>query len=148
MSVFEMFKIGIGPSSSHTLGPWRAAQRFVAELEAEDLLASVTHLRVELLGCLAKTGQGHATDIGLQLGLSGRDPASIDVRQIPDVIADIATTGVAAAWRSVQRAVSTRAGHPLSPRPSAPVSSQCDAICRGRRGSGRAGGRLLLGRRR
>ena len=70
ISVFDMFKIGIGPSSSHTLGPWRAAQRFIQSLSDKDLLSQVKELRVLLYGSLAKTGVGHGTDIAVQLGLS------------------------------------------------------------------------------
>ncbi len=78
-----MFKIGVGPSSSHTLGPWRAAQRF-----AEELLASgkeVQSLRVLLYGSLAKTGVGHGTDIAVLLGLSGADPVTFEVDRIGTV---------------------------------------------------------------
>ncbi len=90
ISVFDMFKVGIGPSSSHTMGPWRAAQRFVAELSAEGLLPRLSGITVELFGSLAKTGKGHATDIAVQLGLSGEDPVSMDVARIPHVIEAIA----------------------------------------------------------
>ena len=89
ISVFDMFKIGIGPSSSHTLGPWRAAQRFTASLTAKNLLNSVKELRVILYGSLAKTGIGHGTDIAVQLGLSGDDPVSFNVNNIAAKIADI-----------------------------------------------------------
>ncbi|MGZ3844831.1 MAG: serine dehydratase beta chain, partial [Flavisolibacter sp.] len=68
-----MFKIGVGPSSSHTLGPWRAAQRFVDTLIERKQLDSVISLKVLLYGSLAKTGKGHGTDIAVQLGLSGDD---------------------------------------------------------------------------
>ncbi|MGZ3946893.1 MAG: serine dehydratase beta chain, partial [Flavisolibacter sp.] len=73
LSVFDMFKIGVGPSSSHTLGPWRAAQRFVDTLIERKQLDSVISLKVLLYGSLAKTGKGHGTDIAVQLGLSGDD---------------------------------------------------------------------------
>ena len=89
ISVFDMFKIGVGPSSSHTLGPWRAAQRFTASLTAKNLLNSVKEVRVILYGSLAKTGIGHGTDIAVQLGLSGDDPVSFDVNNITAKIADI-----------------------------------------------------------
>jgi len=84
-----MFKIGVGPSSSHTLGPWRAAQKFVRMLEDNDLLYRVTNLEVFLYGSLAKTGKGHGTDIAVQLGLSGDDPVSFDVDRINSKIRDI-----------------------------------------------------------
>ena len=89
ISVFDMFKIGVGPSSSHTLGPWRAAQRFTASLVEKDLLNGVKDIRVILYGSLAKTGVGHGTDIAVQLGLSGDDPVSFDVNNIVAKIADI-----------------------------------------------------------
>ena len=89
ISVFDMFKIGVGPSSSHTLGPWRAAQRFTASLAQKNLLNNVKELRVILYGSLAKTGIGHGTDIAVQLGLSGDDPVSFNVNNIAAKIADI-----------------------------------------------------------
>lgn len=88
-----MFKIGVGPSSSHTLGPWRAAQRFLAELTAQGTLANVSSIGVDLFGSLAKTGKGHGTPIALQLGLTGEDPETIEVAQISAKIASIAAAG-------------------------------------------------------
>src|SRR5918995_2430218 len=79
ISVFDIFKIGIGPSSSHTLGPWRAAQLFLQSLEKKNLLSKVISLRILLYGSLAKTGKGHGTDIAVQLGLCGDDPVTFDV---------------------------------------------------------------------
>lgn len=90
ISVFDILKIGIGPSSSHTLGPWRAAQRFVKTLINKNLLQQVTTVRVLLYGSLAKTGKGHGTDVAIQLGLSGEDPVTFDVASIDSRIADIA----------------------------------------------------------
>ncbi len=82
ISVFDIFKIGVGPSSSHTLGPWRAAMRFVDELNMAGKLPDVIQLSVLLYGSLAKTGHGHGTDIAVQLGLSGDDPVTFDVNRI------------------------------------------------------------------
>jgi L-serine dehydratase len=90
ISIFDMFKIGVGPSSSHTLGPWRAAQRFVQTIISQGRLESVTSLKVLLYGSLAKTGKGHGTDIAVQLGLSGDDPVTFLVDQIDAKISDIA----------------------------------------------------------
>jgi len=90
ISVFDMLKIGVGPSSSHTLGPWRAAERFVGELEAKGLLNGVTQLKVLLYGSLAKTGVGHGTDIAVQMGLCGHDPVTFDVAQITPAVEQIA----------------------------------------------------------
>jgi len=89
ISVFDMFKIGVGPSSSHTLGPWRAAQRFTHSLEEKGLLDDVKTIRVILYGSLAKTGVGHGTDVAVQLGLSGDDPVTFDVNNISAKMADI-----------------------------------------------------------
>ena len=84
-----MLKIGVGPSSSHTLGPWRAAQRFVQTLATEGKIADLTSIRVLLYGSLAKTGIGHGTDIAVQLGLAGEDPVIFPVDQIPGMISSI-----------------------------------------------------------
>lgn len=89
ISVFDMLKIGVGPSSSHTLGPWRAAERFLAELKAEKLLEKVIHLKVDLYGSLSLTGIGHATDLAVMLGLSGQDPEYIPVENIDKIISSI-----------------------------------------------------------
>src|SRR5947209_3938063 len=84
VSVFDLFKIGIGPSSSHTVGPMRAAARFVSHwLEEKGVLARVTRLRGELFGSLAHTGRGHGTDKAVLCGFEGEWPDKID----PDVIA-------------------------------------------------------------
>jgi L-serine dehydratase len=89
ISVFDIFKIGIGPSSSHTLGPWRAAQSFIQQLEKKEILQQVASLEVLLYGSLAKTGKGHGTDIAVQLGLCGYDPVSFEVNRIDSTIQDI-----------------------------------------------------------
>ena len=89
ISVFDIFKIGVGPSSSHTLGPWRAGQAFVNTLRNKNLLSDLKHLQILLYGYLAKTGKGHGTDIAIQLGLAGFDPVAIDTSTIPLVIESI-----------------------------------------------------------
>ncbi|MBC7849029.1 MAG: L-serine ammonia-lyase [Chitinophagaceae bacterium] len=89
ISVFDIFKIGVGPSSSHTLGPWRAAERFIDRLYHTDKLFDVTSVRVLLYGSLAKTGKGHGTDVAIQLGLNGADPVTVDISSIDAKIADI-----------------------------------------------------------
>lgn len=91
ISAFDIFKIGIGPSSSHTLGPWRAAQRFVQSLSEKNLLQEVTSVRILLYGSLAKTGRGHGTDVAVQLGLNGEDPVTFEVNNIHSRITDIAS---------------------------------------------------------
>jgi L-serine dehydratase len=92
LSVFDMFKVGVGPSSSHTLGPWRAALAFVAELEQSHSLAHVTELTVDLFGSLAKTGRGHGTDRAVQAGLLGLDPETCDVDAFGPTIDAIAAS--------------------------------------------------------
>ena len=89
VSVFDIFKPGVGPSSSHTMGPMTAALRFVRELSAAGTLASVTRIEVELMGSLAATGVGHRTDAAVQLGLAGFDPATIDAGVIGEVLGAI-----------------------------------------------------------
>ena len=89
ISAFDIFKIGIGPSSSHTLGPWRAAQRFVHTLQQKNMLTTVSEVRILLYGSLAKTGKGHGTDVAVQLGLCGDDPVTFPVDQIDAKIHDI-----------------------------------------------------------
>ncbi len=89
ISVFDIFKIGIGPSSSHTLGPWRAAQQFTASLLDKDLLNGVVQVKILLYGSLAKTGKGHGTDVAILLGLTGADPVTFDVNAIDSTIAAI-----------------------------------------------------------
>ena len=89
ISVFDILKIGVGPSSSHTLGPWRAAQRFMAELEGKANLSDVLSVKIHLYGSLAKTGKGHGTDIAILLSLLGEDPETIDTDTIFPKIAAI-----------------------------------------------------------
>jgi L-serine dehydratase len=92
ISVFEIFKIGIGPSSSHTLGPWRAAQSFLKVIEAKSKLENVKSIRIILYGSLAKTGKGHGTDLAVMLGLSGYDPVTINVAVTNTIITNITNT--------------------------------------------------------
>ena len=90
LSVFDMLKIGVGPSSSHTLGPWRAVQRWLRELAAAGLADRVEALQVHLYGSLALTGRGHCTDQAVMLALLGHDPVTIPVDQIPAIVAALA----------------------------------------------------------
>ncbi|MFP4905653.1 serine dehydratase beta chain, partial [Paraburkholderia sp. BR14261] len=84
VSVFDLFKVGIGPSSSHTVGPMRAALMFAEGLERDGLLASTAAVKVELYGSLGATGKGHGTDRGVMLGLMGDAPDTVD----PDTISE------------------------------------------------------------
>ena len=86
VSVFEMLKIGVGPSSSHTLGPWRAAETFLNELRERQILERVQKVQVDLYGSLSLTGKGHATDLAAMLGLSGTDPEYIPIDSIATII--------------------------------------------------------------
>ena len=91
ISVFDMLKIGVGPSSSHTLGPWRAAEIFITELKERDLLNKTEKIQIDLYGSLSLTGIGHATDLAVMLGLSGADPEYIPVESIDVIITAIKT---------------------------------------------------------
>ncbi len=82
ISVFDMFKVGVGPSSSHTLGPWRAALKCLEHIQQRGGIQLVNEVTVLLYGSLAKTGHGHGTDIAVILGLCGEDPVTIDVNTI------------------------------------------------------------------
>jgi L-serine dehydratase len=93
-SVFEIFKIGIGPSSSHTLGPMRAARDFVVRMENSGPLRDVARLSTELFGSLALTGRGHATDRAVILGLLGETADEIDPTKIETLVAEVRRTGV------------------------------------------------------
>ena len=89
ISVFDILKIGVGPSSSHTMGPWRAAEHFLHELQALGHFDDVKRISVELYGSLAKTGKGHGTDIAVLMGLSGEDPVTCDLAAITTRIKEI-----------------------------------------------------------
>ena len=83
ISVFDLFKIGIGPSSSHTVGPMRAARTFVARLQRDGLLGRVARVRAQMYGSLGATGKGHGSDVAVLLGLSGEEPQLIDPDTVP-----------------------------------------------------------------
>ena len=89
VSVFDLFKVGIGPSSSHTVGPMRAAGMFAHGLERDGLLPRVASVRVELYGSLGATGKGHGTDKGVILGLMGESPDTVDPDAIDARLADL-----------------------------------------------------------
>ena len=91
ISVFDMFKIGVGPSSSHTLGPWRAAMTAILTIKSKTKIDEVKSINVLLYGSLAKTGKGHGTDVAVILGLCNEDPVTIDVNKIDEKIKYINT---------------------------------------------------------
>ncbi|MER5757009.1 L-serine ammonia-lyase [Streptomyces sp. NPDC002088] len=93
ISVFDLFSIGIGPSSSHTVGPMRAARMFARRLRNEDLLASVASVRTELYGSLGATGHGHGTPKAVLLGLEGDSPRTVDVERADERVEEIKEAG-------------------------------------------------------
>ncbi|MEU2736800.1 L-serine ammonia-lyase [Streptomyces sp. NPDC007095] len=93
ISVFDLFSIGIGPSSSHTVGPMRAARMFARRLRNEELLASVATVRAELYGSLGATGHGHGTPKAVLLGLEGASPRTVDVEGADDRVEQIKSSG-------------------------------------------------------
>jgi L-serine dehydratase len=93
ISVFDLFSIGIGPSSSHTVGPMRAARTFALGLEADGVLAEVTRVRAELFGSLGATGHGHGSDRAVILGLSGEAPETVDISAAASRVAEVRSSG-------------------------------------------------------
>ncbi|NHD18662.1 MULTISPECIES: L-serine ammonia-lyase [unclassified Actinopolyspora] len=93
ISVFDLFSVGIGPSSSHTVGPMRAAARFAARLRAEGLLPGVAHVRAELFGSLGATGHGHGSPKAVLLGLEGHHPEVVDPTAVSGRVDEIRSTG-------------------------------------------------------
>ena len=89
ISVFDMLKIGVGPSSSHTLGPWRAAQQWIKQVKNNNIFDNIDGIKIDLYGSLSLTGKGHATDFAVLLGLSGTDPEYIPISDIDIIINSI-----------------------------------------------------------
>lgn len=85
-SIFDLFNIGIGPSSSHTVGPMRAAHRFLEQIKNSPKLSSITSVRCECYGSLAATGHGHSTDTAIMIGLMGEEPQTVNPKAIPGMI--------------------------------------------------------------
>lgn len=94
LSVFDLFSIGIGPSSSHTVGPMRAARTFASGLQEDDLLARTASVRIELFGSLGATGRGHGSDKAILLGLEGETPEATDTDQVDARLQRIRQNGV------------------------------------------------------
>ncbi|MEW6098963.1 MAG: L-serine ammonia-lyase [Pseudomonadota bacterium] len=86
VSVFDLFKVGIGPSSSHTVGPMRAARMFVARLKQDGLLPRTVRVQTQLYGSLGATGKGHGSDKAVMLGLAGHEPDTVDVDAVPQML--------------------------------------------------------------
>jgi L-serine deaminase len=109
VSTFDLFKIGIGPSSSHTVGPMRAAARFVGHWLVEPgRVAEVARIRAEVFGSLALTGRGHGTDKALLLGLEGHQPDTVDPDAIPALLASASAAKATCAWLRATSSPSTR----------------------------------------
>ena len=89
ISTFDMLKIGVGPSSSHTLGPWRAAENWISKLKESGQFDQIQSIKVDLYGSLSLTGKGHATDLAVMLGLSGADPEYVPIEDIQGIISSI-----------------------------------------------------------
>ncbi len=89
VSAFELFKIGLGPSSSHTVGPMKAAKRFMDRLLHESEISACTQIKVTLYGSLAHTGKGHGSDTAILLGLEGYSPESVAIEEIPQILARV-----------------------------------------------------------
>jgi L-serine dehydratase len=92
ISVFDMFKVGIGPSSSHTVGPMRAARLFAQQLQAQGIIEQVSHITTELYGSLGQTGKGHGTGKAVILGLLGYTPEDVPVQKIDSLLLEVKTT--------------------------------------------------------
>ncbi|MFZ5543998.1 MAG: serine dehydratase beta chain, partial [Pseudomonadota bacterium] len=88
VSAFDLFKIGIGPSSSHTVGPMRAARMFALRLQHEGLLDRAARVQCQLYGSLGATGKGHGSDKAVLLGLMGHEPDAVDVDAVPLLLQD------------------------------------------------------------
>ena len=93
VSVFDLFKIGIGPSSSHTVGPMRAARLFTLRLAQDGLLARTARVTAQLYGSLGATGKGHGSDKAVLLGLAGHEPDTVDVEAVPALLAAMRAAG-------------------------------------------------------
>lgn len=93
VSVFDIFKIGIGPSSSHTVGPMKAGKQFIDDLQAAGQLHDTTRVAVDVYGSLSLTGKGHHTDIAIIMGLAGNLPHDVDIDSIPGFIRDVEQRG-------------------------------------------------------
>jgi L-serine dehydratase len=122
ISVLELFKIGIGPSSSHTVGPMRAARLFAADLEAAGVLEKAEAVKAELFGSLGATGRGHGSDKAVILGLLGETPEGVDVEGIPARVAQVRRDGRLAllgrhevAFREAEHLVMHRTSLPFHP---------------------------------
>lgn len=120
ISVFDLFSVGIGPSSSHTVGPMRAAHAFIAHVVKQDLMGALANIKVDVYGSLAATGRGHGTFTAILLGMEGYEPESILPDQVDERLADIEAGGPLrladqlGARKDLQYAVPDMIQHPLT----------------------------------
>ncbi|MGR6981532.1 L-serine ammonia-lyase [Testudinibacter sp. P27/CKL/0425] len=103
ISVFDIFKIGIGPSSSHTVGPMKAGKQFVDALEQQQLLPQIDQIKVDVYGSLSLTGRGHSTDTAVIMGLAGYLPDDVEIETIPHFIAKVKQTALLSIARGQQQ---------------------------------------------
>lgn len=94
ISVFDMFKIGVGPSSSHTVGPMKAGKQFIDDVIEQQLIDQITHIQVDVYGSLSMTGKGHNTDIAIIMGLAGYLPHNVEIEFIPQFISQVKQTAL------------------------------------------------------
>ena len=92
ISVFDIYKIGVGPSSSHTVGPMKAGKEFIDDLRSMGKLRDITKITVDVYGSLSLTGKGHHTDIAIIMGLAGNTPEKVDIDSIPGFISRVEET--------------------------------------------------------
>ncbi|MGB5867969.1 MAG: serine dehydratase beta chain, partial [Arcobacteraceae bacterium] len=92
MTIFNLFKIGIGPSSSHTVGPMLIAKQFCETIKEQNYLNNITRIKIELFGSLGSTGVGHQSDVAVILGLLGNDPKSVNIDTIDETINEVKKT--------------------------------------------------------
>lgn len=149
ISVFDLFSIGIGPSSSHTVGPMRAARMFARRLKNEGLLAHTASIRAELFGSLGATGHGHGTPKAVLLGLEGESPRTVDVETADDRVTEIRSTGRLQPPRHARDRLRRRqAAGPAPPQEAAVPRQRHDRLRVRPRRRPAAGEDVLLGRRR
>ncbi len=148
ISAFDIFKIGVGPSSSHTLGPWRAAQRAAQRWQELGVFDAIIGVKVDLYGSLAKTGRGHMTDMAVMLGLSNEDPETCDTTGIPGRIDAIRRSRTIILGGRAAGPLRSGRRLPLQFPDQSPAASQCSDVHRDPAGPHYRRGDVLLGGRR
>jgi hypothetical protein len=147
ISAFDIFKPGIGPSSSHTVGPMNAGKRFIDQLVNMGDIAHITRIVVDLYGSLSLTGKGHATDVAIVMGLAGNSPQNVDIDAMPAFIQQVMHSGRLPVAGVHERRLSDGGRHRV-PRANPSVSRKRDAYYRLEWRAGVGEPDLLFGRRR